>query len=302
MERVYTNYTASSRQVVLHNVPASFANITVENIRLIFNETQKDEKGEALDPLASTGKKDNILSVTYNGTAKTVTIVLADTVPAIASTDKLTIKVDMGDGLEDIGTAIVEIDTSLLALESTTAKEATVAKDATVAKEAQATLNKEAIIAAIPTVNQIQSGLAKSSEIPSVADIQNGLAKESDLSSVASNVNNAKLAAQSAQISASSASTYSLRLNQFFGIVGSVQGYEAIPLGEMLSELEEIMQAIDPDLTAAQAAAISDEATQIDPSGTGRAIFAPSDVIVPNGYAKNVRDYKLYVEEDGMLG
>ena len=126
MERVYTNYTASGRQVVLNNVPSSFALITVENIRLIFNETQKNEKGEALDPLAGTGCKENILSVTYNGTAKTVTIVLANTVPAIATTDKLTIKIDMGDGLENMGSAIIEIDTSLLALESTTAKEATI--------------------------------------------------------------------------------------------------------------------------------------------------------------------------------
>ena len=100
MERIYTNYIANGRQVVLNNVPSSFAPITVENIRLIFNETQKDEQGNSLDPLASTGCKENILSVTYNGIAKTVTIVLADTVPVIASTDKLTIKIDMGDGLE----------------------------------------------------------------------------------------------------------------------------------------------------------------------------------------------------------
>ena len=126
MERVYTNYTASGRQVVLNNVPSSFASITTENIRLIFNETQKNEKGEALDPLASTGCKENILSVTYNSTAKTVTIVLADTVPVIAPIDKLTIKIDMGDGLENMGSAIIEIDNSLLALESTTAKEATI--------------------------------------------------------------------------------------------------------------------------------------------------------------------------------
>ena len=187
MERVYTNYTASDRQVVLNNVPSSFASITTENIRLIFNETQKNEKGEALDPLASTGCKENILSVTYNSTAKTVTIVLADTVPVIAPTDKLTIKIDMGDGLENMGSAIIEIDTSLLALESTTAKEATVAK------EAQATLNKQAIIDAIivaqealkgnddaVTLTAIQTLISTLSQsIPTVQQIQSGLALES---------------------------------------------------------------------------------------------------------------------------
>ena len=363
MERVYTNYTASGRQVVLNNVPSSFAPITVENIRLIFNETQKNEKGEALDPLAGTGCKENILSVTYNGTAKTVTIVLANTVPAIATTDKLTIKVDMGDGLENMGSAIIEIDTSLLALESTTAKEATVAK------EAQATLNKQAILNAITLAQAALKGsddaatltaiktlintLAQS--IPSVANIQNGLAKESQtkdgndtavsvakevrsevgtgsdtaaetgtlaavlkwvknkvkdiysaltdntngLSSIKTAVSNHATEVQTthpyakeATIGTASDAETALtvfgklakiyeylagqtpedipeglgdRINlllQFFGVT-LLQGYEFMTDTEVTDELEDIMQALDPELTAEQAASITAEAMQI---------------------------------------
>lgn len=106
MERVYTDYTASGRQVVLNNVPATFAQMTVENLRLIFNETQKDEDGEAIDPLVSTGAKENVQSIAYNASAHTITIILGSKVPTIASGDKLTIKVDMGDTLSDMDSTL----------------------------------------------------------------------------------------------------------------------------------------------------------------------------------------------------
>lgn len=102
MERIYTDYTASGRQIILNHVPTVFSTITVENIRLIFNETQKNEEGDAIDPLACTGKKENISSVVYSGSNNTVTITLANTVPEIDSNDDLTIKVDMGDSISDI--------------------------------------------------------------------------------------------------------------------------------------------------------------------------------------------------------
>lgn len=113
MERIYTNYTAEGRQIVLNNVPPSFSTITVENIRLIFNESQKDAKGYAIDPLVSTGKKETVQSVTYNSNTETVTIILTDATPEILATDKLTIKIDMGN-LESIN-----IDTTELAKEET---------------------------------------------------------------------------------------------------------------------------------------------------------------------------------------
>ena len=102
MERIYTDYTASGRQVVLNNVPTEFSAITVENIRLVFNETQKNEKGRAIDPLVSTGCKENVESITYNGITNTVTIILVSTVPEIDVSDKLTIKIDMGESVGDI--------------------------------------------------------------------------------------------------------------------------------------------------------------------------------------------------------
>ena len=67
MERVYTNYYASGHQVTLNEVPAKFSAITVENVRVIINESQKIV-------LASSMKKANISSVVYNESGKTVKI------------------------------------------------------------------------------------------------------------------------------------------------------------------------------------------------------------------------------------
>lgn len=98
MERIITNYTASDRTIVLINAKA-LAAITIENVRSIINETQKKTDGKPIPPLVSSGYKQNITSVAYDSTHETVTITLASTVPAIASGDKLTIKVDMGESL-----------------------------------------------------------------------------------------------------------------------------------------------------------------------------------------------------------
>lgn len=60
------------------------------------------------------------------------------------------------------------------------------------ATEANATANKNAVIAAMPT---IPTDYAKSSEIPSVTSIQSGLATSTALASVASDAAAAKVAA-----------------------------------------------------------------------------------------------------------
>ncbi len=98
MERIITNYTASDRTIVLNNAKA-LAAITIENVRNIINETQKKTDGKPIPPLVSSGYKQNITSVAYDSTHESVTITLASTVPAIASGDKLTIKVDMGEDI-----------------------------------------------------------------------------------------------------------------------------------------------------------------------------------------------------------
>lgn len=102
MERVYTNYWASGHQVVLMDVPEKFSAITVENVRVIINETQKKV-------LASSMKKANISTVVYNATERKVTITLDDSTPNITAGDNLTIKIDMGDDIrETAGSCIVE--------------------------------------------------------------------------------------------------------------------------------------------------------------------------------------------------
>ena len=107
MERVYTNYYASGHQVTLNEVPAKFSAITVENVRVIINESQKIV-------LASSMKKANISSVVYNGSEKTVTITLDSSTASINHADKLTIKIDMGDDIRDTaGSCIIEDFTDL---------------------------------------------------------------------------------------------------------------------------------------------------------------------------------------------
>lgn len=102
MERVYTNYWASGHQVVLMDVPAKFSAITVENVRVIINETQKRV-------LASSMKKANISSVVYSAANRTVVITLDSSTASITNGDKLTIKIDMGDDLMDAtGSCIIE--------------------------------------------------------------------------------------------------------------------------------------------------------------------------------------------------
>lgn len=102
MERVYTNYWASGHQVVLMDVPQKFSAITVENVRVIINETQKKV-------LASSMKKANISNVVYDATDRKVTITLDSSTPDIAYGDKLTIKIDMGDDIrETAGSCIIE--------------------------------------------------------------------------------------------------------------------------------------------------------------------------------------------------
>ena len=107
MERVYTNYYASGHQVTLNEVPAKFSAITVENVRVIINESQKIV-------LASSMKKANISSVVYDGSGKTVTITLDSSTASIDYADKLTIKIDMGDDIRDTaGSCIIEDFTDL---------------------------------------------------------------------------------------------------------------------------------------------------------------------------------------------
>lgn len=102
MERVYTNYWASGQQVVLLDVPEKFSAITVENVRVIINETQKKV-------LASSMKKANISNVVYSSSDNRVAITLDDSTPSITLGDKLTIKIDMGDDLRDMaGSCIIE--------------------------------------------------------------------------------------------------------------------------------------------------------------------------------------------------
>ena len=102
MERVYTNYWASGHQVVLMDVPQKFSAITVENVRVIINETQKKV-------LASSMKKANISNVVYDATDRKVTITLDSSTPDIDYGDKLTIKIDMGDDIrETAGSCIIE--------------------------------------------------------------------------------------------------------------------------------------------------------------------------------------------------
>ena len=76
MERVYTNYWASGHHVVLMDVPKKFSAITVENVRVIINETQKKV-------LASSMKKANISTVVYNATDRNVTITLDNLTTAL---------------------------------------------------------------------------------------------------------------------------------------------------------------------------------------------------------------------------
>lgn len=102
MERVYTNYWASGHQVVLMDVPEKFSAITVENVRVIINETQKAV-------LASSMKKANISTVVYSAADRNVTITLNDSTPNITAGDNLTIKIDMGDDIrETAGSCIIE--------------------------------------------------------------------------------------------------------------------------------------------------------------------------------------------------
>ena len=95
MERVYTNYWASGHNVELIDVPEKFSAITVENVRVIINETQKKV-------LASSMKKANISTVVYSAADRNVIITLNDSTPNITVGDNLTIKIDMGDDIREV--------------------------------------------------------------------------------------------------------------------------------------------------------------------------------------------------------
>lgn len=102
MVRVYTNYWASEHIVKLIDVPEKFSAITVENVRVIINETQKKV-------LASSMKKANISAVAYSAADRNVTITLDASTPNITVGDNLTIKIDMGDDIrETAGSCIIE--------------------------------------------------------------------------------------------------------------------------------------------------------------------------------------------------
>ncbi len=91
MRHLITNYTfeADGRTIVLPDFP----DITLQNIRLIVNETQKKV-------LCSSMQKDNIVSVASGE------ITYADTLPALSDGDYLTIEVDMGNDAEIIDSII----------------------------------------------------------------------------------------------------------------------------------------------------------------------------------------------------
>jgi len=102
MERVYTSYWASGHQVKLLDASEQLSAITVENVRVIINESQKEV-------LASSMKKANITNVAYNSPNHEVVITLSDSTPPITLGDKVTIKIDMGNDLRDIaGSCIIE--------------------------------------------------------------------------------------------------------------------------------------------------------------------------------------------------
>ena len=98
MERVYTDYTAQDHIIILNKATAGgISTMTVQNLRLVFNETQKDSEGDSIDPLVSTGLKENVSSIVFDNSSDSVVITLISDVPSIQPTDKLTIKVDMGE-------------------------------------------------------------------------------------------------------------------------------------------------------------------------------------------------------------
>ena len=77
-------YTAGTR-----SIDTGVTDLTIEDIRLIVNETQKKV-------LCSSMQKDLITSVT-NGV-----VTYVSTLPALAQGDKITFEIDQGTGLDDI--------------------------------------------------------------------------------------------------------------------------------------------------------------------------------------------------------
>lgn len=231
MERIYTDYTASGRQIVLNNVPTEFSVITVENIRLIFNETQKNEKGRAIDPLVSTGCKENVESITYNGSTNTVIIILASTVPEIDASDKLTIKIDMGESIGDI-------DLSNVAKQGINSSTSLTVVDDKI-DNFYDTFDADIALQLQGIIGDTEDGVSGSSQ--TVTEVERLRTLQESYDALSANNNS---------------------VVEFFGIT-PLQGYEFMTDTEVTDELEDTMKALDNELTPEQAAAITTEAMQI---------------------------------------
>lgn len=114
------------------------------------------------------------------------------------------------------------------------------AKDATVAKQATLVTKAAMILEAISGIH---------------IDIPDNIATKDDVTA-------AKQAILDALSHISPEDPNSKALAEFFGVT-LLQGYEFMTDTEVTDELEDIMQAIDPELTAEQAASITAEAMQI---------------------------------------
>lgn len=269
------------------SITTGITDLTIDDIRLFINESQ-------MKVICSSMQKDNVISISSG------VVTYKDTFPVLASGDHITFEIDKGDNVakkSDIPT-VQQIQNGL-------------------ATESNATTNKEAIIAAIPTIptdyakdtsvkqgNDTAIGMLKDqtnglaaikAAIPTVANIQNGLAQESSVKSGNDTAIAVAKAIQDAVGSAPSGSEITTlfawlttiyeylagqtpeeipeglgdRINlllQFFGLPQALPEYQSMPLLEMTDMLEYIMTTIDPDLTAEQAAAITEEALSSDSS------------------------------------
>ena len=95
MEYRIAEYTINGQNITLPKVT------DIEDIRLIFNETQKVL-------ICSTASKGNITTIITDPFAGTSTVVVPTSVCTINPNDKLTIKCDYGDSLQEEIQAIQE--------------------------------------------------------------------------------------------------------------------------------------------------------------------------------------------------
>lgn len=239
-------FTPGTRSII-----TGITDLTIDDIRLFINESQ-------MKVICSSMQKDNIDSISSG------VVTYKDTFPVLAVGDHITFEIDKGDNGAKEANATANKNAIINAINNIDLS--------TVAKESAATANKEAIIAAINSAEPDLSSVAKETSVKSGNDTVIAVTK-----AIQDAVGSAPSGSEITTLFAWLTTIYEYlagqtpeeipeglgdRINlllQFFGLPQALTEYQSMPLLEMTGILEDIMITIDPDLTAEEAAAITEE-------------------------------------------